>query len=1266
PEDAQTASGLIEKVRHALARSKREGKNRTSRDVGLKLPTEKEALEQFHRPRLMARERDVERCQMLFEQAPAGHNLCILIEGEHGLGKSRFLAELPGLARETGLRFIQGGCLAQNQAVPYSALTPWLQEYFDRSPDAVAPIAARLSGPKLAALASLLAVLKPSEGGGETISGPMRRGLLFHGMLDLLCLMVETAPLVVLLENLQWADEASLEVLLHLLSRDDGKLVVCGTAVTDVLDAADSAFKLRSLPDFLPYFQESPHFHRVTLSPLTHAQVGELAADILRHPVPGRFQQLLWEVSRGVPLLVEETLKGLITRGTLREEEGAWNFEQMTPEDFPASAEEAIARRLEILEPETLEVVSEASVIGRDVDLAVLAEVLGQDPGETLQLVDRGRRSGLFERIDPLADPGDIRFANASLQKIVYNGLDVAHRRQTHRKVAEVYERLASPGSDEALGPLSYHFERSDDTGKAGVYREKVRALRDWLFSASETREGKPPSRGGAEPDTVKVRIPEATQLLGEHTLPLAVQFAKVLTLAAKNRRVFPEGSQLVREAVAGATAALVKLLEQVDAVTLAEHHGALLVNGQAAEGKAVGAVAQDLLRLFGEHGIRSVTFVRGVAEPEVDQVVKILGGPPQGIPAEISPWEELLASRGILHAGVFPAIYVAATRRATETPQEVEAPLDDEALRLAAEVFRSLAASVDNLRLYPPENELNLLIQERLERQAQALLGRIPVVTLALADDTIVINGARPNPKWFGLTIPLLHKLMQDNGLTSLTLFQGVTRADLGVFLAELARPREEDPGNPFLWEKLLADHGIATIQVGTRFYAAARALLTAGDERRAAGLELALTEEERLFQQAARWLDDPTAPAFHHEAILPALESWLGSEREDLARRLLDRITGGLANPTASIRQRAATGLHLLFTKAPARTLSWLLRVSLEPLENALLKETSLPPFQAEVSAAAEALKLLAKAGDLTRAAGLAEALGRAQAAKPDHKELLHVAVTAVEGLAEAGAFQPVLVALRGSDPASREQGKAVLTALGEGILRFLVNVVALEESEEVRKVAATLLRSLPGAGLRLLVPQLRPPASGELSRRIVSALDILAPELGPDFFFLLAHPDVLVRAELAGVVSRLPRAAAVRFLGRALGEPQPEILAGALECVRAIQAMELLEATLQLLKRGAPPEVLKAACLCLGHLKDQRGVRPLAEILQRRPRFLGLVKGLPDTVRAAAARALGDLPFPEAQEGLRAVLKDSSLAVRSTARLALSRLQQGREPR
>jgi diguanylate cyclase (GGDEF)-like protein len=1297
PEDAETASRLIERVRRAAAHAKRLGKNRVSRDVGERLPTEQEALRQLHRPRLFGREQELAFCRGLLERAGEPGNRLVLVEGPHGVGKSRLLAELPALARAAGLPFLQGGCLAENRSVPYSAVTPWIQEYFDRAPERVAPVAARLAGPRLAALGTILPLLEGRKGRAETMPPPERRRELFHGLLDLLGLMSEGGPLVVFLEGLHWADEASLEALLHLLSREDGRLLVFATAAPEPLEETPWSPRQRSLAAFLPYLTSSPRFHRLTLAPLTLGQVGDLAADLLRYPaIPLRFQQQLFEVSGGVPLLVEETLTGLITRGALRREEEAWNFDQVMPEDFPASADEAIARRLESLDADTLEVVTEASIIGQDVDLPVLAEVLGKDAGETLHFVEQGRQSGVFETGDPLADPGEIRFSNRRLREIVYDSVDPGHKRQTHRKVAEAYERLGGE-ERERLGAVSYHYERSDDAGKAGFYREKLRALWEWIFSPTDVGTagggagvgtgagagtgagtgtgtgagaGAVGVGGGGETGTVKVRIPEATEPLPDKARPLAVQFTKTLTLAAKNMRVFPEGSELVRQEVEAAAAAVVALLGELPAVTLGERRGSLVVNGEPVEGKALGALSQDLLRVFREHGIRSVTFVRDVIEVEIAELLRLLSAPPLRLPPEVGRWEEELTARGILHIGIFPAIYLATALAPSEGTEE-ERLLDDEAMRIAAETFRSLAGAVDNLRLYPPENELNVAIQERLAAQVDALLERAPAVTLALADDALVINGAPPNPKWFGIVIPMLHKLMQEQGLTSITLRRGVAGDDLRLFLGRLAQPGSDDPMSPAALGRVLEEQGVRTIQVGSRYYQAARASLTGGG--RAGGGAGGATgegtgaaasdrsEEERLLEQVVRWLDTPTPTTRPEEDLSAVMASWLESDRTDLARRLLERIVQSLSSPVEGIRQRAASGLQVLLTGSKGRAVGWAADIAREPLAAALRQEAGFHAFQWEMRAAVAVLRILLARQELDAAAALADALGRAQAKKPEAKKFLPVAGRAVDALTSVGALAPVREALR--DPSRREAARRFLGALGEAGGPFLAKVVAEEEDDDARAAAAALLHELPGAGLPILVPQLHPPAAAEVSRRIASVLDILAPQLGADFIPLLAHPDVLVRAEFAGVMGRVPRARALKFLERALEERQAAILTGVVECVRGLRATELLEALVDLVRRSDSPETLKAVCLCLGHLRDPRAAAPLMAVLERRPRLLGIVKGLPDTVRAAAARALGDLGAPEARPALRAALKDPSLSVRSVARVALARLGGGR---
>jgi HEAT repeat protein len=145
------------------------------------------------------------------------------------------------------------------------------------------------------------------------------------------------------------------------------------------------------------------------------------------------------------------------------------------------------------------------------------------------------------------------------------------------------------------------------------------------------------------------------------------------------------------------------------------------------------------------------------------------------------------------------------------------------------------------------------------------------------------------------------------------------------------------------------------------------------------------------------------------------------------------------------------------------------------------------------------------------------------------------------------------------------------------------------------------------------------------------------------------------------MARTLTRLPREHTVRFVGQGLGQRKSEVVLGALECVRGLRGVELLDAVIRLTESPPNDHVQRVACLCLGGLKDTRAVPPLLEILERRPRFFGLIKGLPEGIRATAARSLGELRFPEAKPALEIALKDRSKTVRSASRLALLRLQQ-----
>lgn len=1217
PEDATSATDLIDAADQALYQSKRMGKNCVSRASRSMLPPEEEVLERFPCPRVVGRYAELEKLdRALVDSADRKHRF-LLVEGHRGLGKSRLLAEVMQRAGTRGLRCFFGRCLESHQAIPYSSLTPMVTECLTREHGQLESVMRRLSGPTLTELGTIIPGLATADGPRESLTAEERRSLLFHGMGDLLCLLSERAPLVLFLDDIHFVDDASLEVLYRLLDRDDGGVVVYGAGRSEALTQQEAPPPLLRLFALL---RQSPNFSNVSLDTLAPQDVKQMLAAILeRHTPSPAFLQHLFEASGGIPLFVEETLKGLIAKGVLKAAEGNWDLDAVNLAEIPASLEAAVLGGLEALDQETHAMIWKAAVVGPHVDLTLLAGVLGKDPGETQQLVDRGKKQRVFEEPGPLSDEEEVRFLSQCFQQIVYTGLGQDDRRRTHRVVGEVAERLAGSQVEAVLGPLAYHFERSDDTAKAEFYSRRVQEVSTQLFSADEVEREL----------SLKVGAQDFQFQLDEQTFPLAERFLRTLTVAVKNMRLYPEGSQLVAESVAAATTTLLDLLGQVEAVTFAEEGQALLGNGQPLERKGLHQVVEEVLQVYTDHGIRRCTFARGITQTDVMGLLKILSGPSQGIQHDVAFWEQRLESMGIEHVDIFPVIYLAAGEAKTVWRREqAEARLDDPTLVLVRDMLRSLAATVDNIRLYPPESELITLTLDQLDRHTQELFERLPSLTVAMAEGTIVVNATRPNPRQFGITIEILQKLMEESGLTSLTIRRGVTREEFRVFLSQLALPLEDAQRAPTFWRSMLKGRGITTIEVGTRMYAAAVELespleTVAGE----------ISEAEEILQRVAQWLQDPLAAFLEgqvQEEIVPILGTLLGVEREDLARQLVGRTTGALAEADGSLRRKAAEGLHVSLRGVGEASVDWLLDLMLETVADAVSRETEPEAFQGEVELSAEILKRLLQRRDLVRGAPLAEALGRLSTRKPEMENFVEPVRRFVDSLAP-----------------------------------YLMKLILEGEDLETSRVAATLLRAQGNAAFRLLSQELARAASLEKTCRIVAVLDVVAPALGSDFFFLLGHSEVQIRAEMAKALTRLSRVQAVRFLRQAMSQPEPEVVLGALECVRGLGGVELIDSVIGLLDHPPSEHVLRTACLRLGTLQNARAVSPLLRILGRRPRFFGLRKGLPEEIRATAARALGELGFPEAREGLEVAVKDPSNSVRAAVRLALHKIHQELEP-
>ena len=372
----------------------------------------------------------------------------VLIEGEPGVGKTRLVQELLRRRELAGRRAFLGRChelsepfplgplvdalrgarLSGRQPAVTGALRPLLPELADRLPEAPAPL---------------------GDAGAE-------RHRLFRGLLELL---TSFGPSLLLVEDLHWADQATLEFLRILVLQPPPELTVVGTYRRE--DVADGSPLLR-LDAQLPAQSVTA---RIALPPLNQEEVRELVATILdTAAVSTAFAECLHGQTAGLPLAVEEVLLLLRQRRDLVCQQGVWVRQQLDALAVPPRLRDAINERLSRLGPSARALVQAAAVLSLPADEQLLSRVTGlPEPACADALAESLASALLFEVGD-----GRYGFRHALAQQAVEEGVPTPVRRRLHLRAARALEaRRELP-----LARLARHYRAAGETAKWVRYAE--------------------------------------------------------------------------------------------------------------------------------------------------------------------------------------------------------------------------------------------------------------------------------------------------------------------------------------------------------------------------------------------------------------------------------------------------------------------------------------------------------------------------------------------------------------------------------------------------------------------------------------------------------------------------------------------------------------------------------------------------------------------------------------------------------------------------
>jgi ATP/maltotriose-dependent transcriptional regulator MalT len=341
--------------------------------------------------------------------------------------------------------------------------------------------AAEFLGPLRAVLAPIFPQLEPPNTGESTEASQDReRDRPFELIFAVLERLAAEEPMLLVLEDVHWADQTSLELLHHLAHRAPSHaMLVLATYRSDELH---SAHPLRRLLGSLARDRVGED---IRVQPLDRSETGEMLRCMLGVEPDPAFAAAIWRRSEGNPFFVEELLSVLATSGGLEPNKEAAAILERAP--LPSTVSEAVLERVNALESRAIETLSVAAVIGRSFDFEDLRGVLGMSELELLEVLEQLVAHQLL-REDRIEHKDSYSFPHALMQEAVYESLISRRRRLLHRRVAQVLEKRVGR-TPSRLDELAFHFRIGGDHEKAWYYAklagdEAVR-LRAWDDAAA-------------------------------------------------------------------------------------------------------------------------------------------------------------------------------------------------------------------------------------------------------------------------------------------------------------------------------------------------------------------------------------------------------------------------------------------------------------------------------------------------------------------------------------------------------------------------------------------------------------------------------------------------------------------------------------------------------------------------------------------------------------------------------------------------------------
>ncbi|HSD45483.1 MAG TPA: protein kinase, partial [Pyrinomonadaceae bacterium] len=433
-------------------------------------------LEALSRGRLVGRATELSEARELWQRSREGRGHAVLLSGEPGAGKTRLARELTIQAAVDGALVLTGGCYEYEATTPYlpfvEAFRRWTRE--EKDDDKLRELLGD-AAPQIAKLAPELVTRLGPFPEREQLAPHEERLLFFDAVAKVFANIAGRQSLMFYADDLHWADHGTLWLLGHLLRQlRTERVLILGAYRETELDRTHPLSK--SLVDW----NRERLITRIVLRRFNENETGDQLGALLGEQVSGEFALAVHRETEGNPFFVEEVLKALIEKGSVRRECGRWCRCDVDELVIPQSVKEAIGHRLNRVSPDTNEVLRVAAILGKVFTFEELASTAEQNEDALLDALDEASGAQLIS-----AGSGDsFSFTHDKIREVLYEELNPIRRRRLHRHVAEGLERRCITAC--AVEKLAHHYIQAGDHERGLHYAKQAAAEAERVFAFDE------------------------------------------------------------------------------------------------------------------------------------------------------------------------------------------------------------------------------------------------------------------------------------------------------------------------------------------------------------------------------------------------------------------------------------------------------------------------------------------------------------------------------------------------------------------------------------------------------------------------------------------------------------------------------------------------------------------------------------------------------------------------------------------------------------